>query len=141
VTARLPPTLSGLDLLGFKATDDSDWTGFSGGAEEAEGLATGAEGLATGAEGLATGADDLAAGADGLAAGADGLAAGADGLAVGADGLAARAKDREEGLETLECLDLVEEIEVPSDGLTIGLEEPNMLCIPDICWLGLNIIW
>ena len=127
MTARLPPTLSGLDLLGFKATDDSDWTGFSGGAEEAEGLATGAEGLATGA--------------DDLASGAEGLAAGADGLAVGADGLAARAKDREEGLETLECLDLVEEIEVPSDGLTIGLEEPNMLCIPDICWLGLNIIW
>ena len=127
MTARLPPTLSGLDLLGFKATDDSDWTGFSGGAEEAEGLATGAECLATGA--------------DDLASGAEGLAAGADGLAVGADGLAARAKDREEGLETLECLDLVEEIEVPSDGLTIGLEEPNMLCIPDICWLGLNIIW
>ena len=127
MTARLPPTLSGLDLLGFKATDDSDWTGFSGGAEEAEGLATGAECLATGA--------------DDLASGAEGLAAGADGLDVGADGLAARAKDREEGLETLECLDLVEEIEVPSDGLTIGLEKPNMLCIPDICWLGLNIIW
>ena len=127
MTARLPPTLSGLDLLGFKATDDSDWTGFSGGAEEAEGLATGAECLATGA--------------DDLASGAEGLAAGADGLDVEADGLAARAKDREEGLETLECLDLVEEIEVPSDGLTIGLEEPNMLCIPDICWLGLNIIW
>ena len=76
-----------------------------------------------------------------IASGAEGLAAGADGLDVGADGLAARAKDREEGLETLECLDLVEEIEVPSDGLTIGLEEPNMLCNPDICWLGLNIIW
>ena len=127
MTARLPPTLSGLYLLGFKETDDSDWTGFSVGAEEAEGLATGAECLATGA--------------DDLASGAEGLAAGADGLDVEADGLAARAKDREEGLETLECLDLVEEIEVPSDGLTIGLEEPNMLCNPDICWLGLNIIW
>ena len=97
----------------------------TGQAEEAEGLATGAGGLSTGAEGLATGTDDLDSGSEGLAAGADGLA-------VGADGLAARAKDREEGLETLECLDLVEEIEVPSDGLTIGLEEPNMLCIPDI---------
>jgi X-X-X-Leu-X-X-Gly heptad repeat protein len=115
-------------------------TGFSGGAEEAEGLATGAEGLVTGPC-LASGAEGLATGAEGLATGANDLASGADGLAVGADGLAARAKDREEGLETLECLDLVVEIEVPSDGLTIGLEEPNMLCIPDICWLGLNIIW